>query len=123
MPQFGAAVDFDALLEAPVTGLTLAVERSLYLNTGLHADAADGDASRLRLLLHLARQGLVGHVPHALVSLDGSPAVSDATMTARWRPCSARPGCRTVWRRTAPVPAGRSTSAGPPPSRRRACRC
>ena len=74
-PEFRQVVDYDTLLETNPFGETIAVEYSTY------AGVADGlatqsiAAARGSLLLHLAHDGRVGHIPCALVARDGEGGV------------------------------------------------
>jgi GT2 family glycosyltransferase/tetratricopeptide (TPR) repeat protein len=72
-PVLRQVVDYDTLLEANVFGETIAVARDAYAAAFPVAPSGSPGRARSRLLLDLAREGGVGHLPYALVStLDGA---------------------------------------------------
>ena len=78
-PVFRPVVDYDTLLEANVFGETLLVAASAYRRLATAVPEDSFGQSRGRLLLELARETLVGHVPHVLVSRldDVRPSLPD----------------------------------------------
>lgn len=66
-PRLRATVDYDSLLVANTLGGTVAVRRDAYLAMSDRLCTVDRTAARSSLLLELARDGLIGHVPAPLV--------------------------------------------------------
>ena len=70
-PEFRQAVDYDTLLEMNVYGETIAVETAAYRRVAHNLVTTSVSASRSSLLLSLARERRVGHLPCMLVCRDG----------------------------------------------------
>jgi Tfp pilus assembly protein PilF len=70
-PEFRQAVDYDTLLGTNPFGDTFAVEYSTYAGLAERLATSSIAAARNSLLLNPAHQGLVGHLPFALVARDG----------------------------------------------------
>ena len=74
-PEFRQVVDYDTLLETNPFGETVAVERSAYTRVAERLTTQSIAAARSSLLLNLAHDGRVGHIPCALVARDGEGVV------------------------------------------------
>jgi O-antigen biosynthesis protein len=77
-PEFRQVVDYDTLLEMNTFGETLAVERAVYADAVSRFAVSSVSAARSALLLTLARDGRVGHIPCPLVCRDGGITVDRA---------------------------------------------
>jgi GT2 family glycosyltransferase/tetratricopeptide (TPR) repeat protein len=77
-PLLRQVVDFDTLLETNPFGETIAVERAAY--AGLAGQLVTGSiaAARASLLLNLAGDGRVGHIPLPLVACDAKTAAAES---------------------------------------------
>jgi O-antigen biosynthesis protein len=75
-------VDYDTLLEMNTLGETVAVERECYAAVASSLAVGSVAAARSSLLLALARDGRLGHIPCPLVCRDGD-TVLDPTSVAR----------------------------------------
>jgi GT2 family glycosyltransferase/tetratricopeptide (TPR) repeat protein len=74
-PEFRQVVDYDTLLETNPFGETIAVERAAYARVAERLAIQSIATARSLLLLNLARDGRVGHIPCALVARDGEGVV------------------------------------------------
>ena len=74
-PEFRQVVDYETLLETNPFGETVAVEHSAYARIAERLATQSIAAARSSLLLSLARDGGVGHIPCPLVARDGESAV------------------------------------------------
>lgn len=81
-PQFRQVVDYDTLFEMNTFGETVAVELASYAAVAQRLVTTSLTAARSSLLLALARDGHVGHIPCPLVCLDGENTVDPATVAA-----------------------------------------
>jgi GT2 family glycosyltransferase len=81
-PQFRQAVDYDTLLEMNTCGETVAVELASYASLAQQLVTTSIVAARSSLLLALARNGSVGHIPCALVCRDGANTADAETVAA-----------------------------------------
>lgn len=81
-PEFRQLVDYDTLLEMNTSGETVAVELATYAAVAHWLVTSSVSASRSSLLLALARDGRVGHIPHPLVCRDGETIVDPAEAAA-----------------------------------------
>jgi GT2 family glycosyltransferase/tetratricopeptide (TPR) repeat protein len=70
-PELRQVIDYDTLLEKNTFGETVAVERETYMAVAHKSVTSSVSAARSSLLLTLARDGRVGHIPCALVCRDG----------------------------------------------------
>src|SRR5215469_521101 len=70
-PEIRHVVDYDTLLETNPFGDTVAIEYSTYAGLADRLATSSIAAARNSLLLNLAHQGLVGHLPFPLVARDG----------------------------------------------------
>lgn len=80
-PEFRQVVDYETLLETNPFGETIAVERSAYARVAERLAIQSLAAARSSLLLNLAHDGRVGHIPCALVARD-SEGIVDPERTA-----------------------------------------
>ena len=74
-PELRQVVDYDTLLEMNVWGQTIAVERPAYASLANSITATSVSASRSSLLLALAYDGQVGHIPCPLIWHAGETTV------------------------------------------------
>jgi len=74
-PEFRQVVDYDTLLETNPFGETIAVERSTYARVAERLATQSIAAARSSLLLNLARDGRIGHIPCTLVARNGEGVV------------------------------------------------
>jgi GT2 family glycosyltransferase/tetratricopeptide (TPR) repeat protein len=74
-PEFRQVVDYDTLLETNPFGETIAIEHAVYVRVAERLAIQSIAAARSSLLLNLADEGHVGHIPCALVARDGASAV------------------------------------------------
>jgi GT2 family glycosyltransferase/tetratricopeptide (TPR) repeat protein len=74
-PELRQAVDYDTLLETNPFGETVAVDYATYASLADKLATQSIAASRSSLLLNLAHDGRVGHLPCTLVTRDGDSAV------------------------------------------------
>ena len=74
-PEFRQVVDYDTLLETNPFGETIAVERAAYARVAERLAIQSIATARSSLLLNLAHDGRVGHIPCALVARDGEGVV------------------------------------------------
>jgi GT2 family glycosyltransferase len=81
-PQFRQVVDYDTLLEMNTCGETVAVELASYASVAQGLVTTSVSATRSSLLLALARDGHVGHIPWPLVCRDGENTVDPGTVAA-----------------------------------------
>jgi O-antigen biosynthesis protein len=81
-PQFRQAVDYDTLLEMNTCGETVAVEFASYASLVQKLVTTSISAARSSLLLALARDNGVGHIPYPLVCRGGENAVDKRTVGA-----------------------------------------
>jgi len=81
-PQFRQAVDYDTLLETNTCGETVAVELASYALVAQKLVTTSVSAARSSLLLALAREGRVGHIPCPLVCRDGGNTIDPETVAA-----------------------------------------
>jgi tetratricopeptide (TPR) repeat protein/GT2 family glycosyltransferase len=81
-PQLRQAVDYDTLLEMNTCGETVAIELASYASVAPRLVTTSVSAARSSLLIALARNGRVGHVPCPLVCRDGENTVDSATAAA-----------------------------------------
>ena len=81
-PQFRQAVDYDTLLEMNTCGETVALELASYASVAERLVSTSVSAARSSLLLALARDGRVGHIPYPLVCRDGDNAVDQGSVIA-----------------------------------------
>jgi GT2 family glycosyltransferase/tetratricopeptide (TPR) repeat protein len=81
-PELRQVVDYDTLLEMNTFGETVAVERETYIAVASKLTMNSVSAARGSLLLTLARDGRVGHIPCALVCRDGAQP-SDPAQAAK----------------------------------------
>src|SRR5260370_23778186 len=81
-PQFRQVVDYDTLLEMNTCGETVAVERAAYASAAQRLVTSSVSASRSSLLLALARDGRVGHIPCLLICRDGDTLIEPAVAAA-----------------------------------------
>jgi len=81
-PQFRQAVDYDTLLEMNTYGETVAVELASYAAVAQGLVTTSLSAARSSLLLALARDGRVGHIPCPLVCRDGENTADSGTVVA-----------------------------------------
>ncbi len=80
-PQLRQAVDYDTLLEMNTCGETVAIELASYASVAQRLVTTSVSAARSSLLLALARDGRVGHIPCPLICRDGENTV-DSGMAA-----------------------------------------
>ena len=71
-PELRQVVDYDTFLEMNTFGETVAVERETYVAVANKLATSSVSTARGSLLLTLAREGRVGHIPCALVCRDGA---------------------------------------------------
>jgi GT2 family glycosyltransferase len=81
-PQLRQAVDYDTLLEMNTFGETVAVELASYASVAQRLVTTSLTAARSSLLLALAGDGRVGHIPCPLVCCDGENTVDLGTVAA-----------------------------------------
>jgi tetratricopeptide (TPR) repeat protein/GT2 family glycosyltransferase len=81
-PQLRQVVDYDTLLEMNTCGETVAVELASYASVAHKLVTTSVAAARSSLLLALARDGCVGHIPCPLVCRDGENTVDLVTVAA-----------------------------------------
>jgi len=81
-PRLRQAVDYDTLLEMNTCGETVAIELASYASVAPRLVTTSVSAARSSLLVALARDGRVGHVPCPLVCRDGENTVDSATAAA-----------------------------------------
>jgi O-antigen biosynthesis protein len=81
-PQFRQAVDYDTLLEMNTCGETVAVELASYSSVAEKIVTSSVATARSSLLLALARDHHVGHIPCPLVCRDGENTIDPATVAA-----------------------------------------
>jgi GT2 family glycosyltransferase/tetratricopeptide (TPR) repeat protein len=81
-PQFRQVVDYDTLFEMNTLGETVAVELASYASVAQRLVTTSLIAARSSLLLALARDGRVGHIPCPLVCLDGESIANPGTVAA-----------------------------------------
>jgi tetratricopeptide (TPR) repeat protein/GT2 family glycosyltransferase len=81
-PQFRQVVDYDTLLEMNTFGETVAVELASYASVAQRLVTTSLTAARSSLLLALAGDGRVGHIPCPLVCRDGESTVDPGTAAA-----------------------------------------
>ena len=84
-PQLRQAVDYDTLLEVNTCGETIAVQLASYASAAQRMVTTSVSAARSSLLLALARDGHVGHIPYPLVCRDGQTNVDPGTIAAAHR--------------------------------------
>jgi GT2 family glycosyltransferase len=80
-PQLRQAVDYDTLLEMNTCGETVVIELASYASVAQRLVTTSVSAARSSLLLALARDGRVGHIPCPLICRDGENTV-DSGMAA-----------------------------------------
>jgi GT2 family glycosyltransferase len=78
--EFRQAVDYETLLEMNTCGETLAVAFASYRSVAPSLVTTSVAASRSSLLLALARDGQIGHIPCTLVCRDGEEIVDHETV-------------------------------------------
>jgi O-antigen biosynthesis protein len=78
-PQFRQAVDYDTLLEMNTCGETVAVEFNSYASLAQKLVMTSISGARTSLLLALARDDRVGHIPYPLVCRGGESGVDKRT--------------------------------------------
>ncbi len=81
-PQFRQVVDYYTLLEMNVFGETVAVKLTSYSSVAQKLVATSISAARSSLLLALARDGAVGHIPCPLVCRDREHTADPAAVAA-----------------------------------------
>jgi GT2 family glycosyltransferase/tetratricopeptide (TPR) repeat protein len=81
-PQLRQAVDYDTLLEMNTYGETVAVELASYASVAQRLVTTSVSAARSSLLLAIARDGRVGHIPCPLVCRDGANTADPGTVAA-----------------------------------------
>jgi len=81
-PQFRQVVDYDTLLEMNTFGETVAVELASYASVAQRLVTTSLSAARSSLLLALAGDGRVGHIPCPLVCRDGENTVDPGIAAA-----------------------------------------
>jgi len=81
-PVLRQVVDYDTLLEMNTFGETAAVERATFAALADRLTAASVSAARSSLLLILAQDGRVGHIPWPLVCRDGDLDIDPAQISA-----------------------------------------
>ena len=81
-PRLRQAVDYDTLLEMNTCGETVAIELASYASVAPRLVTTSVSAARSSLLIALARDGRVGHVPCPLVCRDGGNTVDSAMAAA-----------------------------------------
>ena len=81
-PQFRQVVDYDTLLEMNTFGETVAVKLASYASVAQRLVTTSVTAARSSLLLALARDRRVGHIPCPLVCRDGENTVDPGTAAA-----------------------------------------
>jgi tetratricopeptide (TPR) repeat protein/GT2 family glycosyltransferase len=81
-PQFRQVVDYDTLLEMNTCGETVAVELASYASVAQKLVTTSVSAARSSLLLALAREGRVGHIPCPLICRDGGNTIDPETVAA-----------------------------------------
>jgi O-antigen biosynthesis protein len=74
-PEIRQVVDYDTLLEMNTFGETVAVEHAAFATVADKLTTSSVSAARSALLLALARNGRVGHIPCPLVCRDGETTV------------------------------------------------
>ncbi|MBV8336060.1 MAG: glycosyltransferase [Alphaproteobacteria bacterium] len=84
-PQLRQAVDYDTLLEMNTCGETVAVELASYASAAQKIVTTSIYAARSSLLLALARDGHVGHIPYPLVCRDGHTQADPGAIAAAHR--------------------------------------
>jgi hypothetical protein len=84
-PEFRQAVDYDTLLEMNIFGETVPIEADAYRRVAQDLLTSSVSASRSSLLLLLARERRVGHVPCMLVGRDGDVITGPAEIAAAHR--------------------------------------
>jgi GT2 family glycosyltransferase/tetratricopeptide (TPR) repeat protein len=77
-PKLRQVVDYDTLLEMNPFGETVAVERAAYARVANGLTTGSISVARSSLLLTLARDGRVGHIPCPLVCRDGEEIMDPA---------------------------------------------
>jgi GT2 family glycosyltransferase/tetratricopeptide (TPR) repeat protein len=77
-PLLRQVVDFDTLLETNPFGETIAVERAAYAGLARQLVTGSIAAARASLLLNLAGDGRVGHIPLPLVACDAKTAAAES---------------------------------------------
>ena len=81
-PELRQVVDYDSLLEMNTFGETVAVESSTFAALADKLTAVCVSSARSSLLLALARNGRVGHIPCPLVCIDGHVSVDPVRSAA-----------------------------------------
>jgi tetratricopeptide (TPR) repeat protein/GT2 family glycosyltransferase len=81
-PQLRQAVDYDTLLEMNTCGETVAIELASYASVAQRLVTISVSAARSSLLLALARDGRVGHIPCPLICRDGENTVDSGIAAA-----------------------------------------
>jgi GT2 family glycosyltransferase/tetratricopeptide (TPR) repeat protein len=81
-PEFRQVVDYDTLLEMNTCGETVAVEHAAYASAAQRLVTSSVSASRSSLLLALARDGRVGHIPCLLVCRDDETLIDPEVAAA-----------------------------------------
>jgi hypothetical protein len=81
-PEFRQIVDYETLFEMNTCGETVAVEGAAYASAAQRLVTSSMSASRSSLLLALARDGRVGHIPCPLVCRDGETFIDPEVAAA-----------------------------------------
>ena len=81
-PELRQAADYDTLLEMNTCGETVAVEFAPYASEAPRLLTGSVSGCRSSLLLALARNHRIGHIPYPLVSRDGGSTVDPAAAAA-----------------------------------------
>jgi GT2 family glycosyltransferase len=74
-PELRQVVDYDTLLEMNTFGETVALERAAFVAVADRLTTSSVSAARSALLLALARDGCIGHIPCPLICRDGETTV------------------------------------------------
>jgi GT2 family glycosyltransferase/tetratricopeptide (TPR) repeat protein len=83
--EFRQVVDYDTLLEMNTYGETVAVELAAYAAVAQQLVTTSVSAARSSLLLALARDGAIGHIPCPLVCRDGERIIDTELIAAAHR--------------------------------------
>jgi len=81
-PELRQVVDYDTLLEMNTFGETVALERAAFVAVADRLTTSSVSAARSALLLALARDGRIGHIPCPLVCRDGETTVDPVRAAA-----------------------------------------
>jgi O-antigen biosynthesis protein len=81
-PKLRQVVDYDTLLEMNTFGETVALERTAFAAGADRLTTSSVSAARSALLLALARDGRIGHIPCPLVCRDGETTVDPVRAAA-----------------------------------------